>query len=64
MFKTTWLNLSLIGLLLAYPAIAQEVAPVPPMRPENLEITKPSEPEQNQDTNIPAPKSAPTELRG
>jgi len=61
MFKTTWLNLSLIGLLLAYPAIAQEVAPVPPMRPENLEITKPSEPEQNQDTNIPAPKSAPTE---
>jgi len=52
MFKLNWLHASLIGLLLVAPTFAQEVAPVPPVRPENLDISTPSEPEKAEDADV------------
>ncbi|MCZ4272793.1 hypothetical protein [Maritalea porphyrae] len=51
MMKQKWTYAGLIGLMLAAPSFAQEVAPVPPVRPENLNITTPSETNENQDLN-------------
>lgn len=55
MIRSNWLNAGLIGLLLVAPTLAQEVAPIPPVRPENLGTTTASETIENQDTSIVPP---------
>lgn len=46
----------MIGLWLVFPSLAQETAPVPPVRPNYLDISSPSDQNQNQDENAEEPE--------